>query len=218
MGLAVAAAIGIVGLIAWWRRHPFSLTILVAPVALQVVVYAALGIGVHPRYLMLTLPVGFMIGGVGIVATAEALTRRIRAPGVAGGRFEHVLLGAIILISAIPLRAYYGLPKQDFLGAAAEVERLSEPGDSRVAVQLVDRVINGYYGRQWLAAETFEELAAIERRGGRVYAVTTLERVLQLEDPALAAHLRNEYRRIATFPGTVGDGAVHIYYREIGAR
>lgn len=218
LGLAVAGAIGIIGLVAWWRRHPFSLAILVAPVALQLVVYAALGIGIHPRYLMLALPVGFMVGGVGIVTAVEALTTRIRAPGPARRRIEYALLSAVVLASAMPLRAYYRIPRQDFLGAAAEVERLSGPGDSRVAVQLVDRAINGYYGRNWLAAETLEDLAAIERRGGRIYAVTTLEGLLQIEDPALSSHLRREYQRIATFPGTVGDGTVHIYYRELGPR
>lgn len=216
--LALAAAVGVVGLVAWWRRHPFSFAMLVAPVVLQLAVYVALGIGIHPRYLMLALPVGFIVGGVGIVTVVGAVAKRIRSPDAADHRLEYVLLGAIVLASALPLRTYYRIPKQDFLGAAAEVERLTRPGDSRVAVQLVDRAINLYYRRNWLPAESVEDLVAIERRGGRIFAVTTLERLLEIEDPALASRLRSDYQRIATFAGTVGDGAVHIYYREPAPR
>jgi len=218
LGLAVAAAVGVVGIVAWWRRHPFSLAVLVAPIVLQLAVYAVLGIGVHPRYLMLALPVGIMIGGVGVVTVVGTVTKRVRASGVPVRHLEYTLLGALVLVSAIPLRGYYRFPKQDFLGAAATVERLSGPGDSRVAVQLVDRAINRYYGRNWLTAENAGDLIAIENRGGRIYAVTTLERLLEIEDAALASHLRSEYQRIATLPGTLGDGAVHIYYRDVGPR
>jgi len=41
--------------------------------------------------------------------------------------------------------------------------------------------------------------------------VTTLERVVMLEDTALFRRIWTQYQRVVVLPGTVGDGAMRIY-------
>jgi hypothetical protein len=59
--------------------------------------------------------------------------------------------------------------------------------------------------------ETLQDLLPIEQEGRRVWAVTTLERILMARDSGLWAHIRSKYTRVAVLPGTVGDGAMRIY-------
>jgi len=41
----------------------------------------------------------------------------------------------------------------------------------------------------------------------------TLERIMEVADPALVRHIRSSYRLVKSFPGTVGDGSIQVYVR-----
>jgi hypothetical protein len=99
------------------------------------------------------------------------------------------------------------------------VERAAAPGDERVGVYLAEHVINGHYQAGFAAAENLEELRAIEARArGRVWLVTTLERILQAQHPDLHEHIQRFYTRDALLPATLGDGQMRIYVRDLSAQ
>jgi mannosyltransferase len=206
-GLAVAAFIGVTGLYVCLRSKPIASLAMVSPLLLQVVLLGSAGMRVHPRYFAIALPLVYLFGGVGLVTAVHFVFR-----GRAALARPFVLAG-VILASAVPLLRYYETPKQDFVGAMRFVDSAAAPGDRKAAIYLVGHVIaGGYYGRtDYRPVETLQDLLPIEQEGRRVWAVTTLERILLARDSALWAHIRSSYTRVAVLPGTVGDGAMRIY-------
>lgn len=216
LGLTLVAMFGLVGLLSWWRRHPVSLVAAFAPLVLEAVVVVAVGIGIHPRYFAIALPVLLIVAALGIesvVATVLArapIAPRRRSVAVAA------LLGAVVLLSAWPLVRYYRYPKQDFLGAVAAVEARRPPCRVRVGVAVAGHVLEDYYHAGFVTAEDLGELRALEAGAGTgpVCVVTTLERLLATSDADIVEYLRRHYRRVALLPGTVGDAAMRIYERD----
>lgn len=214
VGLAVVAVFGVAGLVSWWRRHPVSLWAALAPLMLEAVVVVAVGIGIHPRYFAIALPVLLIVAGLGMESVVVAalrrvpITSRLRQTAAAG-----VLLAAVLL-SAWPLVRYYRYPKQDFLGAVAVVEARGDACRVRVGVDVAGHVLQGYYHRGgFVTAENLDELRALEADGRPMCVVTTLEGLLAISDPGVVEHLHQHYRRVAWLPGTVGDASMRIYER-----
>lgn len=218
IGLILVALFGLVGLVSWWRLHPVSLIAAFAPLVLEAVAVVAVGIGIHPRYFAIALPVLLIVAGLGIesvvvVALAHApIAPRLRPAAIAG------VLAAAVLFSAWPLLHYYRYPKQDFLGAVAAVEARRPPCRVRVGVDVTGHVLEGYYHAGFVTAENLDGLRALEAgvgRTGPVCVVTTLEGLLAISDPDIVEYLRRHYRRVAWLPGTVGDAAMRIYERDV---
>lgn len=216
VGLTIVAVFGLAGLVAWWRRHPVSLLAAFAPLVLEAVVIIAVGVGVHPRYFAVALPVLLVVAGLGLesivagVVSRAPITPRVQPRLVAGA------LAIFVLLSAWPLVRYYQYPKQDFLGAIATVEAQRPRCGVRVGIDVAGHVLADYYHAGFVTAENLGELRALEARAGTnpVCVVTTLEVLLGISDPDIVDHLRREYRRIAWLPGTVGDAAMRVYERQ----
>lgn len=211
VGLALAVAVGVAGFVALYRRHRFGVLLLVVPLALQLVAMVAGGIGIHPRYMAMALPAVILIGGYGIVVCVEAAVGLLRTGPRASAAVATAALAVVVLASGAPLVRYYQTPKQDYLGAVHYVDSVAGPGDAKVGVQLAGHVIHGYYGLDYTVVERLDDLEALERPGRTVWLVTTLERLLDVEDPALFGHIRDRYQRVRVLPATVGDGEMRIY-------
>lgn len=210
-GLAAASAVAAIGLLRWYQLHAYSLAVLVVPLAIEGGTFLVMGVGMHPRYFSIALPVVLIAGGCGLVTLLDALCARAPIPGGKSGALSGALLASIVVLSAVPLLQYYRIPKQDFLGALRTLESVAAPGDTKVAVQVAASVLRGYYGADVVRVDRLDELNAIEAPAQRIWLVTTLERLLRLQDPGLYDHIKARYRLVARLPGTVGDGSIWIY-------
>ena len=211
VGVAVLAVFGLAGLITWYRKSPLSVFVLLLPICLQGFAFVAMGVGIHPRYFAITLPVVYLAGGfllftaidksLALTSLGPTMTRNLRI----------ALLAVLVTLSALPLKDYYRHPKQDFIGALLLVNELSQPDDVKVGVQFVGKIMNEYYGANLTRVNTLEQLRRYEHSGRAVWVITSLERLVVLADPGLIEHLREHYVLIHELPGTVGDGAMRIY-------
>ena len=211
IGLALVLAFGLAGIWNWWRRHPSSLLFAFAPLALEAIGVVIAGIGIHPRYFAVALPVLIVVAGLGLDAIIAFVTDRLPLPprtrtGVVAGA-----LSAAVLMSAWPLVSYYRYPKQDFLGAIAAVRGLRPECTVRVGIRTAGHVLGDYYHADYITVNTLDDLRAAEAQGGRVCIVTTLEGLLAIAEPELIGYLHQHYRRVIVLPGTVGDAAMRIY-------
>jgi len=213
--LIAAGVAGGVGLVRWLLLRPFVLALLVAPLAAQVAVFAVAGVGVHPRYFAVALPLAVLVGAEGVATLVNAGVRLLIPPEAWRRRVAAAALAAIVVVSAYPLVRYYAIPKQDYRGAIAVLEDLEAKGGRGVAVGITANAMNGYYGTHFLTAERLEDLLAIERAARRpIHLATTMERLLTLAEPALVDHIRREYRIERYLPGSVGDAGLRIYSRQ----
>jgi mannosyltransferase len=209
--LAAAGLVGLVGFLILIRDRPFAAAALLLPLALQVALIFPLGVGIHPRYFAMALPVVYLVGGFGVVWLVD------RAAGFVWSserrRVEVAAMTMVVLASALPLRAYYAMPKQDFLGAIEVVDRLGQEGDARVGVHLAGNVLTRYYDVGFTSVHSVGELREQELGSARVWLVTTLERLLLADQPELHEYIRQNYRRVHVLPGSLGDGSMRIYER-----
>jgi hypothetical protein len=215
-GPALIVALAVCGLGGWRiaRAHAFGAAVLVTPLLLQGPALAVAGVGMHPRYFAIALPVLLLAGASGFGAVVEHVVAWLPNRPLLRSAFARVALTACTALSAVPLARYYQYPKQDYLGAARFVDRHAAPGDARLTDTFTGYVLREHYGLAFTAADSLPDLARAERAGTRVWVVTSLERVLTVRDSAFMDYLHAHYRRAETFPGTVGDGAVRVYVRE----
>jgi len=218
-GMVLAVAVGAIGVLDFLRREPVALAALVVPLLVTAVVVGILGVGVHPRYFLLALPVGYLVGTRGLVVGARAVLAWGRSGQTTWAtRVQGVLAVLVVAVAALPLIRYYAVPKQDYLGAIRQVRMLATGEDRVVAADLAGHAIQAYYDRDFPVVEDLRSLLREEAMGGRVWVVTTLERVMVKRVPDLLTHLHRHYRMVRTLPGSLGDGAMRIYVREAGGQ
>ncbi len=214
-GVITGAVLGSLGTLLFVRRQPVAFALLATPLAVSAFTIIALDAGVHPRYFLLALPLGYMVAAHTAMPLVRWITRsviRLSARRAATVEFGAGL--AIVVIACVPLLRYYRVPKQDYLGAIRELERLAGPEDRVVAIAHAGFAMRHYYDPDFTVASDLDELRSIEGHGNRVWLMVTLENPLASGTPDLFAHLRSDYKRVTVLPGTIGDGAIRIYVRD----
>ena len=201
----------IFGALDFLRRNPMVLALYLAPLFVCAAVMAVTGIAAHARYLLLLLILAYLTGTRGLVLIGRALAGRfslnrwiLRAAAV-----------GLVVLAALPLREYYAVPKQDFIGALQQTRAMASPEDRIVAAPLAGVVYRIYYAPGLPEIKTLSDLMAEELRGRPLWVITTFERVEARQIPDLLARLHNNYQLRRVLPASTGDGEMRIYFRPV---
>jgi hypothetical protein len=196
------------------RRQPVLTAVYVVSVPLALAILLAVRFRIWPRYFF--VDIGFVY--LAVVHGSFIVGRRVGYL-LARGRTARwladvpvvVLVLAMTVGSLVMLVRNYRIPKQDFAGAAAYVERQRGAGDAVAAVGLARYAFGRYYAPAWLGADTPEELTALRARAPSLWVVVAFPHQTALSRPAIDELLRAQFERVAVFPGTLGDGAILVY-------
>ncbi|MBM3989918.1 MAG: glycosyltransferase family 39 protein [Planctomycetes bacterium] len=211
LGLAVLA----LGLRSYWRQsRALTLTFLLG-VAVTIAVLLATRHNLWPRMFFFAAGFSVLIAVRGVVEWI-----RIFSFGQFSGLLEKLTTAALALsclMSAATVPAAW-LPKQDFEGAQAFVDRERRPGDAVATVDMTILPYRDYYDCAWTPVDSIEALAALERAHARIWLVYCTPTRLKAAEPELWAHLERDYRVQTTCWGTLGGSEVVVVRRDAGAR
>lgn len=201
LGLGVAV-LG-TGVISYARQSAAVLTALLLPGLVTLAAVILLRHNLWPRFFFFsaTFAVLIVIRG-GFVLARRVLGERGPTAAVAG-------TVVVCLASALTVPRAWG-PKQDFGGALAYVETHRAAADGVATVDLTSYPLTRYYARDWAQVERLEELQAVERAHPRTWLLYTFPVRLAAAYPEIWTHLQANYDSVATFPGTVGGGAIIV--------
>jgi hypothetical protein len=218
VGLAVATVIGMVGVVIWISRSAASFYILTLPIVIQLVVFFIMGVGIHPRYFAIAIPVVYVAGGISVFYLSSVALERIVSAEKNRQLIQAVILSVLVVVSMYPLVRYYTIPKQDFKGAFGIVEKSAAEDDTRIGIATVGMIGRKFYGLNYIRVDRLDELQEREKDGKRVWVVMTLERLIEKKDPSLVEHIKTNYELLQRLPGTVGGGSMQVYRQLDSAR
>jgi hypothetical protein len=222
IALIPAAILGVAGVRRLFARNPLLLAALAAPLAVQFVVVAGLGLLILPRTFLHALPLALLVLTAAIESVVEWTGTALRRRGVRTGSSDVWTVAVTMVIAAagaVALARYYQVPKQPYRAALAHAAALTRP-DGVIVVAHNARGGALYYAprlgpaseRVRYAYEDADVAAAIADTGGRPVAiVTTFPRALRLDQPDLDRRLRDGWRIEREFAATINDGEVLIW-------
>lgn len=204
-----------VGLRSLWKRHALLTAIYVVHVPLAMVLLYLVGVRIWPRYFFVDIGFIFMalVEGVfvwsGMIARWFALSRRW--PGAAS-TIAWVGVAAMTAISIGLLVRNYAYPKQDYVGARDYVLAHAAPEDRIAAVALAGYSYRNYYAPRWDVVENSGDMERLRANtAGVMWVLMAFPHQTQAGRPDVAAELKQHFDEVATFPGTLGDGAIWVY-------
>ena len=212
--------LGAMGFLILLRRQWALAAALVLPEVLTAILFIIRGYPFSPRFFLLALPLAVVCAVQGLWSLTGLLAvwspRLVRSsPRLATG-----LVLLVCVVSALSLRSYYAVPKQDYRGAIRYLESERRAGDLVVVFGNAEKGIEYYAkrlavpadaGYAYLRTETALDSLIASRPGARVLLATTFLRDIRINYPALYARLRFDWPRPRIFPGTVGDGALLVW-------
>ena len=206
-GLIIALLAMLIGATWWLVTSPASIFLFGLPVGIQLLIFVALGFGLHPRYFVIILPAIY----IAVVFAVEALLQLSAASR--RGAYRPCIYVLLILISFVPLNDYYKYPMQDYTSALSYVESHQSATDLRFGIHSSGYVLTDFYKHDFPRVDTLDDLKTQERRNSNVWLVVSLESIIADGAPQLIEYIHSNYDRRAKFPGTVGNGTVSVYFR-----
>ncbi len=218
--LVLGAVIGLAGAVSYARQSRRTFLLLSLPALATVLgAFAARGT-MYPRFFFLLVGLALLIGMRGTFATAAWFGRRLGWGEAGGHRLGAAMAALMILISGLSVPRNWRLPKQDFLGAMAYVERVAARNDAIAVIDVTAGIYGPYYQKTWPSVHTVADLDAMRKvprdsasaAAGQVWLIYTFPRYLEKFDAALSRYVARECTgdKVRTFPGTVGGGELMV--------
>jgi hypothetical protein len=202
----VAMAVFSAGVWSFARKSPLVLYLLFLPPLIGTSLVLSVGHHLWPRFFFFAFGFATIVVIRGAMVFEGVLLRWIRKPVPAVG----FLCTGMLLVSTTSLPFVFG-PKQDYLGAMAFVEAERQPGDVVVTAGLASFPYQRLYHANWKTVENVEQLNSVRAGAKRTFVLYTLEPVLQSMYPEILANLKDNFRLLRRFPGTLQNGAVFVY-------
>ena len=219
LAIAIGMVVGVAGAVSYARQGLRTFLLLSVPALVTMLgAFTARGT-MYPRFFFLLIGFALLIGMRGMFATAAWVSRRLGKSEADGHRLGASVAAVVVLISGLSVPLNWRLPKQDFLGAMAYVERESTASDALAVTDVTAEVYGAFFRKTWRPIRTVSELEAMRSAPrdrsadrGSVWLLYTFPRYLERFDPALSQYVAQACSRdrVRTFPGTVGGGEITV--------
>lgn len=124
-------------------------------------------------------------------------------------------LACLMSLATVPVA---WLPKQDFAGALAQVERERQPGDGVVTVDMTVMPYRDFYNCAWTPVDNVDALEAQEAQHPRTWIVYCTPTRMKAALPEIWTRIERDYRVVGTYYGTLGGSEVVVALRERSER
>jgi hypothetical protein len=121
----------------------------------------------------------------------------------------------LIVLSAASLYFCYRYPKQDFTGALAYVQQHARPDATVASIIPAATAYANYYAPEVTVISDLDEYQTVLSQGRETWVLITLPGVIRNDPRAVIEHVQRDFKLVARFPGTLGDGALDVYYRPV---
>lgn len=212
VGVVLFAVVVLAGLASYFRREPALAWTVIATPPFIVACVLALSLHLWPRYGFALMGLCLLVLVRGIYATALWLATRWGRSEPDGILWAHATLAVLCIGSAVHMTGNYQLPKQDHAGAQAFVEQQLAPGDRVLTAGMAARPYEEY-APAWIAVDSVEELDAQLQPDATVWLVYAFRTALAQTRPELTARIDADFEKVATFPGTLRAGTIHVCRR-----
>ncbi len=203
MALAVFAA----GFVSYVRTNWNMAVLFAVPIVLCFAIVVGMGHHLWPRFFFFAFGFAALIAvrGTMILGAAVSKLLKLHRPELTGT----VLCAGMIVVSAAAIPRVYS-PKQDFGEALRFVESQKEPGDVIVTAGLATIPYQEYYKRNWPEVKTADALNSIRSKAKHTWILYTFPPEVQSVYPDVMAVIRNDFRVVKEFHGTVGSGTIYV--------
>jgi hypothetical protein len=212
-GAAVAAIALIViaaGVAGFARRQSSMLIFLFVPPMVGAGYVIAAGHHLWPRFFYFAFGFAALIAVRGAMVLEQTVIGWLRRGLV---REMGYLCAGMVLVSAMSVPFAFA-PKQDYEGAMAFVQSERQPGDEVLTAGLISFPYDNFYKAGWHSVKSLEQLNAARATFRRTFVLSTLEPVLRSTDPEIANSLKQDFRLVRKFPGTLEHGTIYVYISE----
>ncbi len=214
VGIVLAAlGVGGLGFVGLARRDPLAVVLMAAPLPLTLAVLLAISFHVWPRYFFPSLGFAVLFGVHGLFSLAAFAAARLPAlarPPFGAARLGTALALAAVALSALTLPANYRLPKQPYVAARELVEARRQPGDAVASAGLAAFSFSRYYAPEWHTVESAGELERLRAGAAHTWLVYSFPTYMRTAHPDLLEAAATGFEPVATLPGTLGDGEIHV--------
>jgi len=210
----LALVIFTAGVLSFVRTNPVLLQLLFIPAVVGAAVVIGMGHHLWPRFFFFTIGFGALITIRGGMVLGEGVSRLLRFQQSQWVPIGTTICAALVTASALSIPFVYA-PKQDYRGALAFVEWNKQPEDAIVTVGLATIPYKRFYKVDWELAETVDALNAIRFRARRTWLLYTLPLHLQSVHPHIMDLIRNDFRVVKRFDGTLRGGTIFVCRSDI---
>ena len=211
--VAAAAVVVIVGAIGFARRQPVILLVYLVHIPLTMLLLRLLHFRIWPRYFFTEIGFIYTLIVLGMVLIAGWVAGKAR-PAQANALTTWLVRGgaaAMVIVSVGLLARNYTAPKQDFIGARDWVAQHLQPGDKVGATGLAAFAYDRYYRPGWAEANSLDQLHALRASAPTTWILVAFPHQTLGARGDVMGEVQRDFDRVATFPGTLGDGAIWVF-------
>jgi len=208
IGISLMSLLGLLCLIWFAQRDRVFVILAILPGLLLGLVMFLLGRNLWPRFFFNEIAFLVILLCVAGIAVGDFLSRSL-----SNGKSRLLALGPITLLAAafaLLLPDLYRYPKQDFTGAREFVLEQMDSGDRVLGLHVAGQIYKNYYAPGWPTINSPSQLEQHRSKQGITWIVYTLPSHLVARQPELAHIVKQEFKTVRIFPGTLGDGHIIV--------
>ncbi|WP_209599254.1 glycosyltransferase family 39 protein [Ruegeria sp. HKCCSP351] len=209
-GGLIALAFGAAGA---HSAQPLFFPSIVMHIVVTLAILLSLDMRIWPRFFFVDIGPVIIFAVIGCWHGAGIVARAISQPRIGMPLFA-IGVAAMIALSVLLVQRNYAAPKQNLAGAFAFVEQTRTPSERVYAINPGGPVFENHFNANWTTIGDPETYAKAIAQPGPVTLVVLFPNRMFSAIPQLRQDAKGQLDLVHDFPGTLGDGNVHVYRRD----